>query len=190
MLNFDAHYKRYTNPFSLKGKKYEKQKLSDTLRLISAPHIEIAIDYGCGIGDASIALSGRANRILSIDGSAVALERLGARIMGRRLKNIELRHATIDDPWPIATAERADLILASEVLYYLSASELRAIGPLFRSSLRDEGRMLTCHYRKPFHDRILENEEVHHILVCSMGVVIDKISPADHYDLIVWKKNV
>lgn len=202
MIDFDHKYNTYAEPFSLEGAKYERDKRSALLSLIEKHSFDLAIDYGCGLGDLAIALSERARRTIAIDSSRVALRRLQTRLQTRRRHKhlgdgesargeelIALRLATPERPWPVKNSERAELIVASEVLYYLNKSELHQLYQSIDRTLSLNGIFITCHYRLPFHDRLIKNEEIHDLLVCSIDMKISTIKIADRYDLIAWKRD-
>lgn len=188
MISFDDQYAITRSPFSLESADYERDKLEKMISFIPEHPIDRAIDYGCGIGDATIALSERAERLISVDSSRLALRMLSARLRARSLHNISLRRASLSEPWPIAPSERAELIVASEVLYYLEPDELSLMIESFIRCLNRNAILITCHYRLHFHDRLVSNHEIHQSIASYDHMAISRSFRTDCYDLIAWMK--
>lgn len=188
MINFDRAYALHENPFTLESKRYEKEKFARLLSLIPQGRIERAIDFGCGLGETTLALSEIALEVIAVDSSAEALRRLLAKIQHRPALQIRLRYARSDAPWPIRPDERASLIVASEVLYYLQPRELETLLSCFESSLVTDGHFITCHYRPKFDDRIRSNREIHDSIVRRETMQLVSSHCSDRYDLLLWRR--
>src|SRR5215210_6247830 len=102
---------RYTNP-------YERKKYEQILSLIPKVGIGRAIDLGCAEGHFAAQLATRVSSVVAADISQVALDRAAHRLKG--FENVRfVRLDLVSDPLP----GRFDLIVCSEVLYYLDGRE-------------------------------------------------------------------
>ncbi|MDQ6686378.1 MAG: class I SAM-dependent methyltransferase [Actinomycetota bacterium] len=126
-LDFDALYRTDADPFQVSSSWYERRKIDVVLASLSQVRYELAWDCACGTGHLTAALAPRCRRMLATDASAEAV-RLSSR-MTAELDNVECQLAALPDV-PMA-ADRASLVVVSEVLYYLDdqtrAASYRAI---------------------------------------------------------------
>lgn len=92
-------------------------------------------------------LAPRCLRLLAIDSSATALKEAMRRTSGCR--NVTLRQALLPRQMPRGPF---DLIVASEILYYLQPNDLRIIISRLRGVLAPGGRVVIVHHLKDFDD--------------------------------------
>ena len=104
----------------------------------------------------SLALAPRCDRLLISDGSLQALQLARARTAG--LTQVQARQALLPHEWP---DDRFDLIVLSEVAYYLSAPALDLLADRMRQSLLPQGTLLACHWRSPIAGCAMTGDEVH-----------------------------
>jgi 2-polyprenyl-3-methyl-5-hydroxy-6-metoxy-1,4-benzoquinol methylase len=123
---FDRLYTLDADPFSVERSHYEYLKAKDLLTVLTSQHYSNVLDAGCGTGRMTKKLSAFADRIVGIDFSGEAI-RLAHTYCS------DLPHATFElsDLRDFASAMTYDLIVCSEVLYYLTGPDLtRAIASL------------------------------------------------------------
>ena len=120
---------------------YERNKYDETLALVPEGPITRALEIGCAEGHFTAKLAARVGSLLAVDVSAVALER--ARRRCAELDNVSFeRLDLVDNPLPTGF----DLVVASEVLYYVGGSrELAAVTTKLAASLATGGHLLTAH---------------------------------------------
>jgi peptidoglycan/xylan/chitin deacetylase (PgdA/CDA1 family) len=125
---------RYTNP-------YERKKYEQTLSVIPEEGIGRAIELGCAEGHFTERLATRVPSLVASDISQVALDRAASRLEG--FENVRLvRLDFASEPLP----GRFDLIICSEVLYYLENREqLRAVSSKLANALEPGGYLVTAH---------------------------------------------
>lgn len=123
------------------GSPYEQQKYLRQLDILPAGPIARALELACAEGHFTVQLAPRVGRLLATDISSKAL----ARTRGRCAEENNIDYRLLDfsaEPLP----DGMDLILCSEVLYYLSdEAELRRIAPKLIAALRPGGCMVTAH---------------------------------------------
>jgi peptidoglycan/xylan/chitin deacetylase (PgdA/CDA1 family) len=138
--HFEALYAREEDPWRYVTP-YEETKYALTLGLLPPGRITRALEVGCAEGHFTVQLAPRVGRLLAADISAIAVERAARRC--RTLANVET--ACLDvvrDPLP----GRFDLVVASEILYYLGTTErLRAVARKLYDALATGGHLLTAH---------------------------------------------
>jgi peptidoglycan/xylan/chitin deacetylase (PgdA/CDA1 family) len=123
------------------GSSYEQEKYARQLMLLPDHPIGRALELACAEGRFTEKLSPRVERLIAADISPTALER--ARERCRTQENIEfLPLDLLIDPLP----QELDLIVCSEVLYYLDdEADLKRIARKLTAALRTGGHILTAH---------------------------------------------
>ncbi|MEN2989083.1 class I SAM-dependent methyltransferase [Tistrella sp. BH-R2-4] len=116
---FDRLYRRDPDPWQVATSPYERAKYQATLDALPRPHYRLGIEAGCSIGALSARLAGRCDRLIGLDVSGVAL-RLARRHHGADPR-LRFQQADLPRDWP---GVAADLIVLSEVLYYLGPAEI------------------------------------------------------------------
>lgn len=117
--HFEQLYQKDTDPWDYLTSRYEREKYDATLARLMRPHYASVIEVGCSIGVLSAGLRQRCDRFLGLDLSARALHLAGKRLA--HCSNVALRQVEVPHRWP---RRKADLIVLSEVLYYLTEDEL------------------------------------------------------------------
>jgi glycosyltransferase involved in cell wall biosynthesis/peptidoglycan/xylan/chitin deacetylase (PgdA/CDA1 family)/ubiquinone/menaquinone biosynthesis C-methylase UbiE len=123
------------------GSSYEQEKYSRQLLLLPDRPIDRALEIACAEGHFTENLALRVVRLIATDISPTALDR--ARDRCRALDNIDFRQLDLAiDPLP----QNLDLIVCSEVLYYLyDETELKRVAEKFTAALKPGGHLLTAH---------------------------------------------
>jgi SAM-dependent methyltransferase len=161
---FEDLYRRSADPWSFATSDYERQKYAHTLSSLGAPRYERALEIGCSIGVFTERLADITGELVAIDVSERALARARRRLRGRR--GVRFARASFPEELP---AGRWDLIICSEVLYYLDrAAFALAVGRL-REFLGTGSTVLAVHWRAPTRTYPLLGDEVHDRLVATLG---------------------
>lgn len=176
---FDRIYSAKSDPWEFRSRPYEIRKRAVTLASLPALHYSTVFEPGCSIGVLTSELAARSDQVLSMDLSAAALT-LAA---GTRPPNVELREGTVPGDWPSGSFE---LVVLSEVGYYLDADDCRRLGEYAAAGAED---LVAVHWRHPVDDYPLSGDEVHRILsaTCStagMAHLVEHVE--DDFRLDVW----
>lgn len=135
---------------------YERRKRAVTLACLPRERYASALEVGCSTGALAADLAERCDHLLAVDSSPTALaaarERLGA------LDHVEVRRAAVPDEWPDG---RRDLVVISEVGYFLSPHELARVVGLSLAALAEDGQLLLCHWRHQPEGWPLDGPRVH-----------------------------
>jgi 2-polyprenyl-3-methyl-5-hydroxy-6-metoxy-1,4-benzoquinol methylase len=138
---FDALYARDSDPWNFETSPYEQAKYQATLAALPARNYGAALEVGCSIGVLSRLLAQRCAALTAIDFAEQAL--VAARLRFRDLPQVRFLRAAVPAEWP---AGRFDLIVLSEVLYFLSAVDIRRTARCVSASIDDGGVVLLVNY--------------------------------------------
>ena len=120
---------------------YEQQKYRHTLEMIPERSSARVLELGCAEGVFTKMLSEKAGDILAVDISQRALERAAVRCSG--LENVKFEQHDIAQGIPV---EEFDLIICSEILYYLrDRFALEAFAGRVAKKLPPGGHLLMTH---------------------------------------------
>jgi SAM-dependent methyltransferase len=151
---FDQVYRENPDPWGFRTRSYEVRKRQLTMAMLPDPVYRSVFEPGCSIGVLSAMLAERSEHLLAMDISAQALEIAAAGLPS----HVELRQGTLPDDWP---DEQFELVLLSEVGYYLADDDCRRLAQLAAKSAKD---LVAVHWRHPVDDYPLSGDEVHSIL--------------------------
>jgi len=154
---FDTLYAVSDDPWGFRSRWYEERKYALTLAALPQKEYARAVEIGCSVGVLTSMLARRCRELVAIDPSSSALETASQSVPS----NVELVLGAAPDDWP---AGSYDLVVLSEVGYYLSAADLERLLELTRRDLVPGGTVLACHWRHPVVDYPLSGDEVHRAL--------------------------
>ena len=157
---FDAVYGANPDPWNFAASPYEAAKYAATLGALPRARYERAFEVGCSIGVLTAQLAGRCGELLAVDVSASALEAARQRCAALANVRLELRRMPAEFP-----GEKFDLILVSEVGYYLSLPDLRNFCRQIVSGLTPGGQALLVHWTPPVPDYPMTGDEVHETFI-------------------------
>ncbi len=172
---FDALYNNNTDPWQYQTRWYEKRKREICLAMLPKSHYHYAIELGCGNGVLSELLAQRCQTLISIDGNQQAVKLTKERLA-------ELPHAHVIqgviptillnpdqkylDSYFLSdnvstTSLPFDLIVISEVLYYLEPNDIDTVIAWAQQNLAIDGTLLCCHWRYAIDGFTMTGETVH-----------------------------
>ena len=137
---FDALYRKDADPWRYVTCDYEIDKRRDTLAALR-PRYASACEVGCSIGVLTAELAARCDRLIGIDVSAEAVASARVRLAG--FPNVEIRQAHLPHDEP---AETFDLLVLSEMLYFLTGEEIDALAALGARRVEPGGEVLIVNY--------------------------------------------
>ena len=156
---FDELYRRKADPWDYLGSAYEQRKRAVTLASLPREHYAAVIEAGCSIGVLTASLAERCSHLLGIDASQVALDAAGDRVAG--IKNVSLLRADLPSGWPDLPPGSVDLVVLSEIGYFLGREELQTLLEQAAMSLEPGGHLLLCHWLHPIDGWDLDGQMVH-----------------------------
>ncbi|KOY02684.1 SAM-dependent methyltransferase [Pseudomonas nunensis] len=156
---FDGLFSGNDDPWAFRQRWYEQRKRAITLAALPRPHYRAIFEPGCANGELSAELASRCDRLLCCDTAAAAVSLARTRLS--LFDHAEVRQSRLPGEWP---EEKFDLIVISEIGYYLDADDLKRLIVLAEHSLTADGQLLACHWRPPIDGCPLNAREVHDLL--------------------------
>ena len=137
---FEALYRGDPDPWRMETSAYEAAKYDATLRALANDWYGTALEVGCSIGVLTARLAARCGRVVALDVSETALARARVR---PGTANVEWHRAEVPREWPNGAF---DLIVLSEVLYFLEPDEVRTVASLVARDLTDRGEVVVVNW--------------------------------------------
>jgi predicted TPR repeat methyltransferase len=163
-LDFDRMYAEAADPWGLETSDYEAGKYAATLAQLGTRFYPNAIEVGCAIGVFTPQLATRCARLVALDFSVAAVAMTRRRVSG--LDHVEVLVGSFPEQTP---AGAWDLVVCSEVLYYLDAPALDEAIAWFADQLADGATVVAAHWRGPGRTEPLRGDDVHDRLVGELG---------------------
>ena len=138
---FDELYAKDKDPWRFATSPYEHSKYSATLEILKSQPLGRVFEVGCSIGILTRALASNCESVLAVDGSEIPL--VDARRECADFGNVRFAQMRIPTEWP---AGSFDLILFSEVLYFLGPDDIRVTARKTVQSLSPTGRVLLVNW--------------------------------------------
>jgi SAM-dependent methyltransferase len=140
--HFDGLYSSSEDPWQLASAWYERRKYGLTIAALPRERYRSALEPGCSIGQLTRLLAGRCDRLFAFDFAAAAIER--ARDSVQDLSHVRVEQRSLPGELPDG---RFDLIVVSEVLYYLSSADLTETLDGLLQRLEPDGDLVAVHHR-------------------------------------------
>jgi cyclopropane fatty-acyl-phospholipid synthase-like methyltransferase len=138
---FDTLYMADPDPWKFAASPYERGKYEITLDAMPKPRYRSALEVGCSIGVLTRSLASRCDTLVAIDAAQTPL--LEARRRCADLPCVRFEHMFAPDQWPDGAFE---LILLSEVVYYLSRDDVGRLAAKVTNSLATGGSVILVHW--------------------------------------------
>ncbi|EFQ63395.1 SAM-dependent methyltransferase [Pseudomonas lactucae] len=181
---FDRLFAGNDDPWAFRQRWYERRKRALTLALLTRPRYASIFEPGCANGELSAELAPRCDRLLCCDTAAAAVSLARKRLLG--FPHAQVRQSRLPEQWPEG---QFDLIVLSELCYYLDADDLGRLITRALSALSADGQVLACHWRAPIEGCPQTAEQVHALLGQRLGMT----RVAGHHDpdflLDLWSRD-
>ncbi len=154
---FDEMYAAADDPWEVKNRWYEQRKRDMLVAALPDQQYAFAFEPGCSIGALTQQLAARSNRLLACDASKRAVATASRRLADKPW--VDVRHAVVPEDWP---CDRTfDLVVLSELLYYLDEHALSELLDRAVVSLSERGTLVVAHWRPAVADHLLTGDAVH-----------------------------
>ncbi len=150
---FDRMYDDGDDPWAFDGSFYEERRRALVLALLGCRHYGRALEIGCADGRLTESLLERCDEVVALDTSHRAVTAARARAP----RAVVVQGITPDD----LPAGPFDLVLLSEVGYFLTPLELVASLRRCSASLTPGGELVLCHWKHPTERVPLDGALVH-----------------------------
>ena len=139
--HFENLYAADPDPWRFANSDYERAKYSATLAALPAARFVSALEIGCSIGVLSRQIAERCDAFLGLDLVQTAVKQAQARCTG--LPHARFARMTVPSEWPDG---RFDLLVFSEVLYYLGDAGVRRAAAATRAGLLPGGHAVLVNW--------------------------------------------
>ena len=156
VADFEARYARDPDPWDYRTSTYERDKYAQTLLACGPGPLGRALELGASIGVFSLVLAPRCAEVVTVDAAPTAVA--AARRHHAGLPHVDARVGVLPGDLPTGPF---DLVIASEILYYLSRPDLDETLEGLRGALRPGGRLVAVHWRPRTPERALDADDVH-----------------------------
>lgn len=162
---FEELYAGSSDPWNFEGSFYEHRKRALTLAMLPRDRFGRVFEPGCSIGVLTEELVRRSDSVTAMDISARALD-LAAQRLGPDA-GVELLEGSIPENWPEGTF---DLVVISEIGYFLTPAQLRETVRRTAASLAPNGVLVLCHWRHRNEGWPLAGDDVHEAFLRLSGL--------------------
>jgi trans-aconitate methyltransferase len=138
---FDAVYASDPDPWRFASSVYERNKYASTLAALPKPRYSRGLEIGCSIGVLTRELAARCDSIVAVDVAQAPLIEARRRCAG--LPNARFEQMFVPEQWPDGAF---DLILLSEVVYYLQTQDVTRLALRVIQSLAPGGDVVLVHW--------------------------------------------
>jgi predicted TPR repeat methyltransferase len=164
---FEARYRAEGDPWLTLSDPDERAKAAAVLTACGDGPFDAVCDLGCGLGLLAAGLAPRSRTLLALDAAPTAVTAAAERLA----------------PWPHAQARVAllpadlpprpfDLVVASEILYYLPPADLDATLRWLDGALVPGGRLVAVHWTGAADDLHQPADAVHDALADRAGLAV------------------
>lgn len=177
-LHFERAHERRDDPWGVTSRWYEIRKRGVLLASLPSERYGSTLEVGCSIGVLTEALSARSDRVLALDFADSAVQAARRRLAGDPAVAVEqsdIRDGLPDGPW--------DLVVLSEVGYYLDVPQLIELLTAVEEGLSDTGILIACHWRHPEPDFLQTGDGVHRVL--SFETVLERLVHHEEADFVL-----
>jgi predicted O-methyltransferase YrrM len=165
---FDRMYAGADDPWQLSTRWYEQRKYAITLALLPDRRYRHAFEPGCSIGTLTAQLARRCDHVTAVDVADAALRSADARLRRAGCRDrVTLYQSSLDVTWPPGPF---DLLVLSEVAYYLDADALATVLGHECPRLQRGAKVVAAHWRHAVTDYPLTGDAAHAVIAETPGL--------------------
>ncbi len=179
---FEQKYASGSDPWGFDSLWYEHRKYDLTMAALPRQEYRRAFEPGCANGALTERLAGRCAEVIAQE--LVPAPALRAQERLREQVHVEVVRGRIPDDWPPGYG---DLVILSEVAYYLSDSELARLGERLEDWLVAGGHVLAVHYTG--RTNYPQTAETIERWLCRLPMLRRRVTLSDErFELGVWER--
>jgi predicted TPR repeat methyltransferase len=181
---FEAIYAAHPDPWSFAASDYEAAKYTATLAALPQQHYQHAFEIGCSIGVLTQRLAERCDHLLAVDVAQQALQNARERCSALPQVQFECMQVPYELP-----QQSFDLIVLSEVGYYLSLADLTLLKSALCARLKRGADLILVHWTPYVEDYPLTGDQVHELFLQPVADLNHLGgSRADTYRIDCWRR--
>jgi cyclopropane fatty-acyl-phospholipid synthase-like methyltransferase len=181
--DFETRYRADPDPWGYLSSEYERRKYADTLSACGPGPFACALELGGSIGVFSAMLAPRCDRLVTVDVSPTAVGRARSRLAGQPTAE------PIVGAIPAAVPRLPfDLVVASEILYYLGDDELAGTLSVLEHAMVPGAPLVAVHWRPNGPERPRDAEQAHAALRAAPWLTQVRRGGTDDYLLEVFRR--
>ncbi|GIF06570.1 class I SAM-dependent methyltransferase [Actinoplanes siamensis] len=182
--HFIGLYEAKDDPWDNATKWSDQRKYSVAMASLPRERYRRCYEPGCAVGRLSVLLAGRCDEVLAADCVDEAVAQ--ARATTAALPNVQVERALLPAELPDGAF---DLIVIGDLLYYLSADDLRVMLDGTVARLEDGGDLLVVHFRDRENPGNYDGFNVHAVIAARPG--LDRVihHEDEWFVLDVFRKN-
>jgi SAM-dependent methyltransferase len=140
--HFEGLYRETADPWNFRTKWYERRKCALTLASLPRERYDSGFEAGCSIGEMTTLLAPRCRSLLAVDCSPTAVLTADAAL--REHTHVTVEQAVLPSDLPDVAF---DLVVATEILYYFTATDLDILLDGLVERLRPGADLVIAHWR-------------------------------------------
>jgi SAM-dependent methyltransferase len=165
---FDEMYATADDPWRLSTRWYDQRKYAITLALLPNRRYRHAFEPGCSIGTLTALLLLRCDHVTAVDVADAAVRGADARLRQSGCRDrVTLARLSLDAAWPPGPF---DLLVLSEVAYYLQADALATVLRRECARLQPGANVVAAHWRHAVADYPLTGDAAHAVIARTPGL--------------------
>ncbi len=154
--DLDRLHEQDDDPWGVDTRWYEERKRALLLAALPRRCFRRGLEVGGSNGALAETLAERCAELVVVESSPHAVRLAGQRLAA--LDRVTVVHGTVPETWPEGPL---DLVVVSEVGYFLSAVGLDGLVERVRASLTEDGVVVLCHWRHEVDGWPLDGPQVH-----------------------------
>jgi SAM-dependent methyltransferase len=139
-LHFERLYEEEIDPWRFRDSDYEADKYQKTIDALPPGTFSLCLELGCSIGVLTRLLAEKCDRIIAIDTSEKAIREAEKACAGLR---VDFRQAHLPKG---RLGQGMDLVVASEVLYYLEPDALSELAKRLSEAVKPSAVCIGVHW--------------------------------------------
>jgi 2-polyprenyl-3-methyl-5-hydroxy-6-metoxy-1,4-benzoquinol methylase len=162
--HFERLYQSSPDPWGFRTSAYEQTKYRRTVSALGDRHFTSGLEVGCSIGVLTRVLAERCDRLLGVDIVEDPLEAARSRCADQ--PQVRFRRMQVPAEWPEGCF---DLMVFSEVLYFLSAADIERCASRVHESLLPAGMVVLVNWLGQTDDPTPGNEAAETFIAATAG---------------------